>query len=101
MENIKQNNDMADFKSFGGAEDISAKFLDDVYGRNGAATDKQAKEQMKPQERSIKHNDLENHKILAGNESSADALDRMYGRKTAVLPGVELFDGGKKSGSRK
>lgn len=98
-ENIRQNNDMSEYKVVAGNGDISQKFLADVYGyseKDGKPTEK-----AKPQEKSIGHNDLENAKILLGNETSADALDRMYGRKTSTLPGLEIVGGEKKTGSRK
>jgi hypothetical protein len=98
-ENIRQNNDMSEFNAVAGNGDISQKFLADVYGyseKDGKPTEK-----AKPQEKSAQHNDLDQFKILLGNEASADALDRLHGRKTSTLPGLEIVGGEKKTASRK
>ena len=92
MDDIKQHNDMSDFKVLSNSHDVSTKFLDDTYGRTGDANPKVNKQ----------NNDMPEYKAFLNSDISAKSLDVTFGRtknnadvnhKVAAvqpLPGLEI-----------
>lgn len=100
MENQNYNNEITQFND-AAKDDVSLVLHNDAYGHYDKPSQR---EQVKTKDRSVSHNDLENARMIMGNDTSADALDRLHGRTkpgASPLPQIEITGLPKKTDSKK